>query len=307
MVATVKAFAAHSSATLALFKATFQPISDGIAAIGWVKTADTGQVDWSTVSLPAQGSVVYEIWRPNDALQATFPLFLKIFYGRFTATDKPWLGLQVGPASDGVGNLIPSGERVLGISSNMNGEIISMNASGYFAGDEGRLHVLLWPDVGVTTSHLAPCCFSIERGLNNSGGRTDEMWLVYLMTGNSAGVNGFEAHTNPARLPMLPRYQYLKPSLTGYPGTYLTSPIAGNNLHVSPLFAFLGEPKNPATGILAIEREHFGADNQGSAYTFRCSMYGVEHLYIGSSYNDLRGGGTFNPLPANLSHAVRWD
>lgn len=66
----------------AAFRAWGKGISDALAAVGMVKTADTGQIDWTTVTLPAAATDGgYEVWGFNDALQATYPLFIKLYYG----------------------------------------------------------------------------------------------------------------------------------------------------------------------------------------------------------------------------------
>lgn len=48
-----------------------------LAAAGLVQTADTGQIDWATVLAATAINTVqgYEIWRFDDALQATVPVF----------------------------------------------------------------------------------------------------------------------------------------------------------------------------------------------------------------------------------------
>jgi hypothetical protein len=66
--------------------ATFRVWGSGlaaqIAAMGLVQTSDTGQINWATVTRPAIGALAgYEMWRFNDALQATKPVFIRLDYG----------------------------------------------------------------------------------------------------------------------------------------------------------------------------------------------------------------------------------
>src|SRR4051812_43985318 len=67
----------------ALFRSWGSGLSAQFAAMGLVKTADTGQIDWSTITTPVASSqkMGYEIWRFNDALQATKPVFIRIDFG----------------------------------------------------------------------------------------------------------------------------------------------------------------------------------------------------------------------------------
>lgn len=89
------------------FRQWGKAISDAIAAVGWVKTADTGQVNWSTVTPPSGGSTptAYEIWRAGDSLHGTLPLYVKFEYGTNQSTGVPQLWVSSGYATDGAGNL----------------------------------------------------------------------------------------------------------------------------------------------------------------------------------------------------------
>lgn len=75
-----------------------------LIAIGLTNTADTGQIDWTTVLNPVSGSAGYEIWRFNDALQSTKPIFIRFDFGTLSA-GVPGIWVQVGTGSDGAGNL----------------------------------------------------------------------------------------------------------------------------------------------------------------------------------------------------------
>lgn len=110
----------------ATFRAWAQAVSNGIAAAGLVKTADTGQVDWTAgtqTRAGASGAVYYEIWRFTDALQATRPVFIKVIYnGNGSTTSGGVLGFQIGYSTNGAGAFTGnytavSGQRSTGLSS----------------------------------------------------------------------------------------------------------------------------------------------------------------------------------------------
>lgn len=94
-----------SNSTDATYRAWGKAISDGLAAVGMVKTSDTGQVDWTTATVPAANASRYEIWRFNDSYQAADPMFLRIEYGTGSATSFLSLVYRVGRGTDGAGNL----------------------------------------------------------------------------------------------------------------------------------------------------------------------------------------------------------
>lgn len=77
-----------------------------LAAAGLVQTADTGQINWTTVLRPGAGvDAGYEVWRFNDALQATAPIFFRIAYGTFGDATAPRMRFTVGTGSNGSGTI----------------------------------------------------------------------------------------------------------------------------------------------------------------------------------------------------------
>jgi hypothetical protein len=89
------------------FRAWGKAVSDAIQLGGIVKTADTGQIDWATVSKPAaiNTSQGYEIYRFADSLQSTAPVFFRLDYGSGSDAKYASLWLTVGTGSDGNGTI----------------------------------------------------------------------------------------------------------------------------------------------------------------------------------------------------------
>ncbi|RQH69982.1 hypothetical protein IPC102_09415 [Pseudomonas aeruginosa] len=96
----------------------FQELHDALLAVGLVQTADTGQLaDFSGVTGDVPGATTvtygYRIYRLNDSLQATSPVFLKVVFGARGGSssgtwDVPNFGLEIGTGTDGTGNLVNS-------------------------------------------------------------------------------------------------------------------------------------------------------------------------------------------------------
>lgn len=83
------------------FRAWGKDLSDSIAQVGMVKTADTGQIDWTTVLRPAVNTFAgYEIWRFVDS-----SVFIKLWYGSAGTASVPMFSVQVGTGSNGSGTL----------------------------------------------------------------------------------------------------------------------------------------------------------------------------------------------------------
>jgi hypothetical protein len=90
------------------FRAWGSAISAAIAAVGLVQTSDTGQINWTTVSTPnnINQSRGYEIWKFNDALQATRPVFIRLDYGSGPYDlPNPQMWLTIGTATNGAGTI----------------------------------------------------------------------------------------------------------------------------------------------------------------------------------------------------------
>jgi hypothetical protein len=75
---------------------------------GWVVTADTGQTLPSALTAVGTTNTArgYRIYRMNDALQSTFPIFMRVDYATsFNAATAFGVFLTIGTGSDGAGNI----------------------------------------------------------------------------------------------------------------------------------------------------------------------------------------------------------
>lgn len=95
-----------SHSTTTNFRIWGLALSDALTTVGFVKTADTGQIDWVTVNRPAVNtSGGYEIRILNDSLHATAPIYVKIEYGTGIVSSFPNLWLTFGTGSNGSGTI----------------------------------------------------------------------------------------------------------------------------------------------------------------------------------------------------------
>lgn len=90
----------------AAFREWGSEFSTNLAACGLVQTADSGQINWATVTRAGVNSNAgYEIWRFNDAMQSTAPIYLRFDYGTGGATASPRIQVTVGTGSNGSGTI----------------------------------------------------------------------------------------------------------------------------------------------------------------------------------------------------------
>lgn len=113
-----------SFSTDAKFRAWGAACNAALTASGLTQTADTGQINWTTVARPTVANTKqgYEIWRFNDTLQSTRPIFLRFDYGSSgnSSGTNPGTWLTVGTATDGAGNISGVGMPVTQGSSETN-------------------------------------------------------------------------------------------------------------------------------------------------------------------------------------------
>lgn len=156
-------------------------LSSALAAVGLVRTSDTGQADTTTIVSPATGtSAGYEIWKLSDAPQSTAPIYLKVGYG--AVSGSPRLEITVGTGTDGAGNL--TGVLYGPVVSGSSGGQASRASASYVSSDGSSLAILLWPgDLGYTFK----LGFFLERSRDSSGVPTAEG----LAVGYSFSSSGF--------------------------------------------------------------------------------------------------------------------
>lgn len=94
----------HSSD--ATFRTWGSELAAKLAAIGLVQTADTGQINWVTVTRPAANTDGgYEIYYLNDSLHATAPIYIKFYYGSGTTNSRPRVRVEIGTGTNGSGTI----------------------------------------------------------------------------------------------------------------------------------------------------------------------------------------------------------
>lgn len=118
-MSTDNATISFDNSTDAAFRAWGLRIAQAFATCGLVQTADTGQINWTTVTRDTGISGTesirgYEMYRFNDTLQATKPIFVKFEYGHinnynnyynYFANTLPVIYITVGTATNGAGTL----------------------------------------------------------------------------------------------------------------------------------------------------------------------------------------------------------
>lgn len=134
-----------------------------LTSCGMVQTDDTNQINPETVSVPTTintyaGSAIF---RFDDSLQATTPIFFKLDFGTGATVGYPALRLSVGSGSNGTGSLTSTwlyNQQILGTW----GSTVA-GYPWYASGGSGRVSLSF-----CTGSPQAKGVFCIERGRDES-------------------------------------------------------------------------------------------------------------------------------------------
>ncbi len=237
------------SSTDAAFRAWGGGISAAIAGLGLVQTADTGQINWTTVNKPAGVSTWtgYEIWRFADALQATVPIYFKLEYGSGASNASfPAMRITVGTGSDGAGTI--TGTYFPGVaasSSTVNFGTFTgaWNTLGptpttvYANGGTSALCLLLWPTF--TSSASMGGFFALERthdfdGTDNADGYS-LIWGAVSGSGTSTGGHRAQSFLANGFTPTNTDYPAIVGRQSGSTIGAVSSTVAGT-LYPTPIF-----------------------------------------------------------------------
>jgi hypothetical protein len=209
------------------FRSWGSGLSAQFAAIGLVKTADTGQIDWATVLKPTASAQQrgYEIWRFNDALQATKPVFIRIDYGSGQVTSAPGLWVTVGTGTNGAGTLTGQVGTTRAASA---GSAIA-SATSYCSGSSSRLNLAT-----NTNAAAVVMVICVERTKNGAGVDTGD-GIIRLSYANS---DGFRYQLVPF-IGAIAVDVVLNPALDSNVGGVSS---LGTDVMLSPTVSFYGKP-----------------------------------------------------------------
>lgn len=218
----------RSNATVELCREWIGKFLQGMLDAGFIQTGDTGQVVPSQIELlPSQAATVYAVFRFNDELQSSHPVFFKVEFNISSSTSAAettrGMWLTIGSGTDGSGNVVGTklartsvGNQALASDSYAaSGSIyqhIAFSGSGYC----GLIGYVNDPRVTGLTPYIG-CSFLIERSRSQDGAISSEGLLVYVSgvannnsiltaTGNEAtlyAINYLTGEANSGGVPVM--------------------------------------------------------------------------------------------------------
>lgn len=264
-----------------------------LSGAGLVQTADTGQINWSTVTRPGTNTNAgYEVWRFADS-----SFYIKFFYGTSTSATRSRIQAQVGTGSDGAGTLtgqvstLTSITRISDISSTVTAYQSFLCVTADFFG-------ILWKANSTATANTGFGFFAIDKFCDSTGAATTDGAVIYYSPSSNS-------------LATFPTYEPLKtssPSMsygvsTAFclvPALITTSAVGPNNqnfLHSTPTTPLVRPVKNVFSILnseLALSTT-FGATTVGA----------TSHTYI--SLNSQAGRGNSASVSHDVGLAMLWE
>lgn len=296
----VTSLLAAKNNTNAAFRAWGLGVSTALDTLGFPKTSDTGQIDWTTVLAPTAASQTqgYEVRRFSDSLQSTNPVFFKLSFGSMSGTvsfsqeGTPQITIVVGTATDGTGTITshaswPGTTYAMGtlfsISSSSdyfsgpNGQGASVASNCYFDnGDGSGLAMLMWPSQGNFTNGGG--FLLLERSRNPDGTPNGDSVMVL-----NAYSSQSSAQVNTKLIVYGPSPSYLQPAVfVGAPVFYFPTATAnpglvkGLTVYPQPVFTgFSPRLGGPSQLVVAVNTTDFA-----SLTPFTMNHYGVARSWL---------------------------
>lgn len=173
-----------------------------LVSAGLVQTADTGQINLSTVTIPGvnQTLIGFFLLRFNDSLQPTAPIYIKISIYRANSAANINFSIEVGTGSDGAGNVTGTKQTIS--STGLTGATPGAGTYNSYAIHKEGFAAMVWKLAG-TTSSTSFCnpSFLIQRTVDNTGAPTADG--VHVLS-TSTNLNSTNAYGRCFRLRFLP-------------------------------------------------------------------------------------------------------
>lgn len=264
-------------------------------ASGLVKTTDTGQIDATTVTVGA--SIVtsrgYEIYRFNDSLQATKPVYIKIEYGTGSVLARPGMWVTVGTGSNGAGTItgqIGTRQSLIANAAPTSG----VAYLHYVSVSTDRLVLATGID---TVTGTLPIMIAVERTRDSTGTATGDGITTIFGCGVTATTNNFFFQLIP----------FLGAIATAVTAAPVVAPghgsiaASGTDVALAVPQIFLGKPFYMLGLVLG------RAADLGSG-TFTAIVLGSTHTYLafGASLSALSMHGT-NAATGVEAWAILWE
>lgn len=282
---------------------SLKPISDLLQAMvtagTLTQTSDTGQVSWGSVAANQTSTNNYEIFKLNDSLNATFPIFMKFVYATQVTGNTPKVSIQIGTGSDGAGNL--TGASAATFFRGLSNVADTNSTTIYCSAGDGYLNIWGGFNATVTTANSGNFALAIERLRDSSGAITGDGISVcgtfHYSSGSFAPVNPgnvsagtvaanthiIAAHMSALRASfstLFSNSNNVWPPMSNRGASNNFSPMYdGTNFLAATIQPYAGKLYGPITGILFVDNNFPFVTNASM------TIYATSHNYLSTQTN----------------------
>jgi hypothetical protein len=293
------------AATDASFRAWGKPISDLMQSAGLTKTADTGQIDWTTVVKPTTTYSLtgYEIRKLSNATLGD--VYFRIEWRTQSATYASQLRVSLGSGTDGAGNLTGVYMSSVGyfdtLSSGAN-RSTTTNYTSYCFVDDGTFALALNPGMGNGSTYTD--LFVFARTSDSDGTYNGNGWMI--AHAGSSGQTFFRYWSSELKFcPNTNITNYATPVCFPYPYAATQASIEYTGHYGAVCVIAHATPKrNWHKNMVCLN----SADAAVGA-TVTATVLGATHTYLslGTTYRAVAGGPNGNNANDKGALALLWD
>lgn len=243
------------------FRAWINEVHNALIAFGWTQTADTGQINFSTVTRPVAINTYagYALYAMADTPQSTCAVFIRLDFGTGGFTDGPGMKVQAAiGGTSGAGALTGNVSTVQSIAFGGVGlatvdNLRTAGTAGSFRFFWGMGSDLMWG-------------FAIERDQATDGtDATTGLNVLCLLTRTTVSSQFLELAGGTG--PVESKWYSLISAQASQSG--------GGNVGVGPVRCTLGPFRNPMKTIVLFAKADFVLNS-----TNPISIYGTSHTYL---------------------------
>lgn len=262
-------------------------LSDSMEAAGWTKTADTGQINWTTVTKPVAINTVagYEI-RKSPTKTGYTDFYIKFEYGVGGNVTYTSMWITTGTTTDGAGTLT-------GVVATRYQKVCATATGGVedlVSGGEDWL-ALVWTSA-TSAGFAGGAAIAFERRTDADGNYQTDGLAVLLGVNQitqSYEINSSGQYTVYVDAPL----GYIPPSYAGTAGTVFIAPA----MVQAPVAHY------PMRALCYIAES-----NTGSGATFSFAMFpGKTQTWRGTYLTISAANTRFSVIPGDVSPVIRWE
>jgi len=158
-----------------------------ITAAGLTATADTGQINTTTATRPGTNTNGgYSIFRFNDTLHATVPIFIRFDWGTGSAATTPRILVTTGSGSNGSGTITGAYHLPRLLNCGVHASTITSYVSRWVYNSTLGFFGMAWKLSSINTDSIQALCF-IGRTSDSNGDPTGTG--VYFVSTSNDGTN----------------------------------------------------------------------------------------------------------------------